>query len=138
MTTRQNHSSGSAFEKAYGYSRAVRVGETVYVSGTVGYDYAAGTCPEDPREQVRQIVRNIKAALAKTGARLADVVQITTYVESAEVFETIGPVLREVFGPVGPTNTALVVSFPVPLAKVEITSIAIIGCGAADEAGADG
>lgn len=130
MTARRiNISSGSSFEEAYGYNRAVKVGETVYVSGTVGYDYAAGTCPPEPEAQLRQIVRNIDAALVKAGASFADIVQITTYVESAEVFEAIGPTLRELFGPVGPTNTALVVKFPFPLIKLEIASIAVIGCG---------
>ena len=126
---RINISGGSRFEETYGYSRAVRVGETVYVAGTLGYDYAAGTCDPDPAAQVRQIVRNIEPALQKAGARLADIVQLTTYIESAEVFEAIGPTLREIFGDIRPANTALVVAFPIPLAKVEISAIAVVGCG---------
>jgi len=129
MTKRQNISSGSSFEEKFGYSRAVKVGDTVYVSGTVGYDYATGRCDENPVEQLRQIIRNIEPALAKAGASLKDVVQITTYVTSAEVFATIGPVLGEIFGAIRPTNAALVVQFPVPLVKVEISAVAIIGCG---------
>ena len=128
--TRINISSGSNFEETYGYSRVVRVGETVYIAGTLGYDYAAGTCDPDPAAQVRQIVRNIEPPLAKAGASLADIVQLTTYITSAEVFEAIGPTLREIFGDIRPTNTALVVAFPIPHAKVEISAIAVVGCGA--------
>ena len=129
MTKRENFSSGSSFEKAFGYSRAVKVGETVYVSGTVGIDYATGTCDPDPIVQLRQVIKNIEPALARAGASLCDVVQITTYVTSAEIFQTIGPALGEIFGDILPTNAALVVQFPVPNVKVEISAVAVIGCG---------
>lgn len=127
---RVNISSGSSFEKAYGYSRAVKVGDTVYVSGTVGFNYETGGCDPDPVEQLRQIIRNIEPALAKAGASLRDVVQITTYMTSAEVFATVGPVLGDIFANILPTNAALVVQFPVPNVKVEISAVAVIGCGA--------
>jgi enamine deaminase RidA (YjgF/YER057c/UK114 family) len=130
MMKRENFSSGSSFEKAFGYSRAVKVGDTVYVSGTVGIDYATGTCDPDPVTQLRQVIRNIEPALIKAGASLKDVVQITTYVTSAEIFQTIGPVLGEIFGDILPTNAALVVQFPVPDVTVEIAAVAVIGCGA--------
>lgn len=130
MTKRENFSSGSSFEKAFGYSRAVKVGETVYVSGTVGIDYSTGTCDPDPVAQLRQVIKNIEPVLARAGASLRDVVQIQTYVTSAEVFQTIGPVLGEIFGDILPTNAALVVQFPVPNVKVEIAAVAVIGCGA--------
>ena len=130
MTKRENYSSGSSFEKAFGYSRAVKVGDTVYVSGTVGIDYATGFCDPDPVAQLRQVIKNIEPALVRAGASLRDVVQIQTYVTSAEVFQTIGPVLGEIFGDILPTNAALVVQFPVPNVKVEIAAVAVIGCGA--------
>lgn len=126
---RENHSSGSTFEKAFGYSRAVKVGETIYVSGTVGIDYATGICDPDPVAQLRQVIRNIEPALAKFGSSLKDVVQIQTYVTSTEVFQTIGPVMGEIFAGILPTNAALVVQFPVPNVKVEIAAVAVIGCG---------
>ena len=130
MHKRTNFSSGSTFEKAFGYSRAVKVGETVYVSGTVGIDYATGNCDPDPIAQLRQVIKNIEPALARAGASLKDVVSITTYVTSAEIFQTIGPTLGEIFGDILPTNAALVVQFPVPLVKVEIACVAVVGCGA--------
>lgn len=128
MPKRENFSSGSTFEKALGYSRAVKVGETVYVSGTVGIDYSTGTCDPDPIAQLRQVIKNIEPALARAGASLKDIVSITTYVTSAEIFQTIGPTLGEIFGNILPTNAALVVQFPVPLVKVEIACVAVIGC----------
>ena len=127
---RINISSGSQFEAQWGYSRAVKVGGTVYVSGTIGMDYAAGAMPDDPVEQLRQIIRNMEPALAQAGASLKDVVQLTTYVSDASVFAVVGPELGRIFGDIRPTNAALVVGFPVPGVKVEIAAIAVIGCGA--------
>ena len=128
MTKRQNISSGSVFEEKFGYSRAVKAGNLVFVSGTIGMDYEKGVVPEDPKDQLRQVIRNIEPALAQAGASLADVVQITTYVTSAEVFADIGPVLGEIFGDIRPTNAAVVVQFPVPNVKVEVAATAVIGC----------
>ena len=76
-------SSGSPFEAAGGYSRAVVDGEWVFVAGTTGFDYAAMTIAEDPAEQARQALRNIAAALAEAGASLADVVRVKYYVPDA-------------------------------------------------------
>ncbi len=130
MNKRENISSGSKYEEAFGYSRAVKVGETVYVSGTIGFNYETGGYDDNPVEQLRQVIRNIEPALLKAGASLKDVVQITTYVSSAEVFAAIGPTLGEIFGDIRPVNAALVVQFPVANVKVEISAVAIIGCGA--------
>lgn len=127
---RVNISSGSKFEEAYGYSRAVRAGNTLYISGTIGMNFATGEMSQDPIEQLRQVIRNIEWAIVQAGGTLKDVVQITTYVTEPEVFTTVGPVLGEIFGDIRPTNAALVVAFPVPNVKVEIAATAVIGCGA--------
>ncbi|MBZ0164672.1 MAG: RidA family protein [Notoacmeibacter sp.] len=126
---RLNISSGSKFEEAYGYSRAVKVGDTVYISGTIGMNFGTGEMSQDPVEQLRQVVRNIEPAIEKAGGTLKDVVQITTYVTEPEIFEAIGPELGKIFGEIRPTNAALVVAFPVPDVKVEISATAVIGCG---------
>ncbi len=126
---RINISSGSIFEEKFGYSRAVKVGQTVYVSGTVGIDYGTGTVSDDPIEQLHQIIANMEPSLKEAGTSLADIVQITTYVTTPEVFQTIGPELGKIFGDIRPTNAALVVAFPVPDVVVEISATAIIGCG---------
>ncbi|MGB3898790.1 MAG: Rid family hydrolase [Mesorhizobium sp.] len=129
MAKRQNISSGSKFEEAYGYSRAVKAGDTLYISGTIGMDYAAGAMPEDPIGQLRQIIRNFEQPLSAAGASLRDIVQITTYVSAPEIFQQIGPEMGKIFGDVRPTNAALVVAFPVPGVLVEIAATAVVGCG---------
>ncbi|MDZ7908182.1 MAG: hypothetical protein A2092_13620 [Rhodobacteraceae bacterium GWE1_64_9] len=127
--TRENISSGSKFEAAYGYSRAVKVGDTLYISGTIGMDYAAGVMPEGAVDQLHQIIRNFELPLAKAGASLRDIVQITTYVTAPEVFAEVGPEMGKIFAETLPANAALVVAFPVPGVKVEISAVAVIGCG---------
>lgn len=129
MTKRTNISSGSEYEEKYGYSRAVRVGDMVFVSGTVGIDYKTGEISDDPIEQLNQVIRNMLPSIEEAGAKLSDIVQITTYVTEPEVFLTIGPELGRIFGDIRPTNAALVVAFPVPDVMVEISAVAVVGCG---------
>lgn len=126
---RTNVSTRSAFEERFGYCRAVRVGDTVFLSGTVGLDYDTGTIPDDPAAQFEQIVRNMTLGLKAGGASLSDMVQLTIYVTSSAVMEAIGPGLARVFGPVGPTNTTIVVAFPFDGVVVEIQGTAVVGCG---------
>ena len=76
MAGRRLISSGSTFEEAIGYSRAVVQGEFVHVSGTTGFDYAAMTISDDVVEQAEQCLRNISAALTEAGASLADAVRV--------------------------------------------------------------
>ena len=68
-------SSGSPFETAYGYSRALRCGEEVHISGTTGYDYAKMAMPEDVAEQTRNIYATLAQAMKEAGGELADIVQ---------------------------------------------------------------
>lgn len=126
---RLNISSGSKFEEAFGYSRAVKAGDMLFISGTIGMNYTTGQISDDPIEQLHQVIRNMEPSLAKAGSSLKDIVQITVYVTAPEIFQTIGPELGKIFGDIRPTNAALVVAFPVPDAKVEIAATAIIGCG---------
>lgn len=132
---RQNITLGSPLEKAYGYSRAVKVGDMIWVAGTIGIDPATGAMPEDPEEQFHNAIRIIRRALEEAGASLAHIVQLTTYVSSPEVFtETVGPLLGKTFGDIRPTNTALVVSFPWPNISLELQSVAMIN-GKAESSG---
>ena len=126
---RLNISSGSKFEEAFGYSRAVKAGDMLFISGTIGMNYATSQISDDPVEQLHQIIRNMEPSLAKAGSSLKDVVQITVYVTAPEVFQIVGPELGKIFGDIRPTNAALVVAFPVPDVKVEISATAVIGCG---------
>lgn len=126
---RLNISSGSKFEEAFGYSRAVKAGDMLFISGTIGMNYATSQISNDPVEQLHQIIRNMEPSLAKAGSSLKDIVQITVYVTAPEIFQMVGPELGKIFGDIRPTNAALVVAFPVPDVKVEISATAVIGCG---------
>ncbi len=117
---RQLISSGSPFETATGYSRAVVDGEWVFVAGTTGFDYAAMTISDDPAEQARQALRNIAAALGEAGASLADVVRVKYYLPDAADWPRIVPVLGEAFGAVRPAATALICGLIDPRMKIEI------------------
>ena len=113
-------SSGSRFEAAAGYSRAVVDGEWIFVAGTTGFDYAAMTIAEDPAEQARQVFRNIEKALGEAGAGLADIVRVRYYVPNIGDWPTIAPVLGEVLGTIRPAATALVCGLVDPRMKIEI------------------
>lgn len=113
-------SSGSAFERQAGYSRAVVDGPWVHVSGTTGFDYAAGAIADDPVEQAEQCFRNIETALAEAGAGLADIVRIRWYITDAALFPRLAPVFARRLGEVRPAATCLVVGMIDPRIKIEI------------------
>ena len=113
-------SSGSPFEAAGGYSRAVVDGEWIFVAGTTGFDYAAMTIADDPAEQARQALRNIAAALGEAGASLADVVRVKYYLPDAADWPRVVPVLGETFGAIRPAATALICGLVDPRMKIEI------------------
>ena len=106
--TRRLISSGSAFEKAAGYSRAVVEGEWVFVSGTTGFDYAAMSISKDLAEQVHQTFRNVGAALLEAGASLTDVVRANYIFSKAADWKEIAPILGHYFGEIRPASTAIV------------------------------
>src|SRR5207237_304938 len=106
--TRRLISSGSKFEELAGYSRAVVDGEWVFVSGTTGFDYKAGTIAEDVVEQTEQTFRNIEAALKEAGASLADVVRAVIYVVDRADFAIVAPVIGRHFAKIRPANTTIV------------------------------
>ncbi|MCX7684020.1 MAG: aldo/keto reductase [Acetobacteraceae bacterium] len=121
---------GSVWEGIAGYSRAVRVGDRVLVSGTTA-THGSGTvvCPGDPRGQTTWILDKISASLAACGARLEDVVRTRIYLRSAEDWEAVSREHGRVFGAVRPANT-LVEARLVGDYLVEIEAEAVIGAGA--------
>jgi len=86
---RRRLSSGSPFEKAYGYSRAVVAGDQVLISGTTGYDYATMAMPEGPAEQTRNIYATFAAVLREAGGTLADIVRLRTFVTDVSYCEAV-------------------------------------------------
>ncbi|HKM64911.1 MAG TPA: RidA family protein [Acidisphaera sp.] len=113
-------SSGSKFEADIGYSRAVVDGEWVFVSGTTGFDYAAGTISPDVTAQAEQTMRNIAHALAEAGSSLSDVVRVRYILPDAADFAPCWPVLRRTFGEVRPAATMIVAGLADPRMKIEI------------------
>jgi len=124
---RRRISSGSPFEEAYGYSRAIVIGDEVRISGTTGYDYARMTMPDDPGEQARNIYATFAAALVQAGGNLSDIVRLRTFVTDASFFEPVLKAQGEVFKDIRPAATIVVVSALLrPEMKVEIEADARI------------
>jgi len=114
-------STGSPFEKAAGYSRAVIDGDFAYVAGTTGYDYATMTMPADVTSQTRNCFKTIEAALTDGGFALADVVRATYYVTDVKDADAVLAVCGERLGDIRPASTILVVAALLkPEMKVEI------------------
>mgnify|MGYP001811221938 CR=1 FL=1 len=105
-------STGSPFETAFGYSRAVVDGDLVFVSGTTGYDYVTMTLPEDAAEQARNIFRTLEAVLTEAGSSLARVVRAQYFVIDRSYCEPVLGVCGEVFGEIRPAAGIYVVSGP--------------------------
>jgi enamine deaminase RidA (YjgF/YER057c/UK114 family) len=123
---RQLISSGTSLEADVGYSRAVRVGDRVFVAGTAA-QRPDGLVDEDPERQARRCLEIIAAALAEAGASLADVVRTRVYVVDADDFDAVGRVHGECFAEIRPASTAVVVKALLnPAWKVEIEVEAVI------------
>jgi enamine deaminase RidA (YjgF/YER057c/UK114 family) len=117
--------SGSPFEPLIGFSRAVRVGAHVYVSGT-GPIWDEGPFDPDPAAQARRCLEIIVAALEDLGAGACDVVRTRIYLTDAGDIHAVAPVHAEFFGDVGPAATAVVVAALLdPRWKVEIEAEAL-------------
>lgn len=125
--TRRHVSSGSPYEPQIGFSRAVRVGDRVLVSGTAPV-WPDGEVEEDVAAQARRCLEIIETALRKAGAQLADVVRTRTYLVDAADGEAVGRVHGELFGEIRPASTMVVVAGLIdPRWKVEIEAEAILG-----------
>ena len=125
-------SSGSPYEKIVGFSRAIRVGNLIYVAGTTAASSGKPLAIGDAAAQTRAILDTISEALGKAGASMADIVRTRVYLADIADFDAVGRVHGEVFGEIRPANTTLqVAGFPSPAWLVEIEADAVIDTASA-------
>jgi enamine deaminase RidA (YjgF/YER057c/UK114 family) len=124
---RLNISSGTPWEFIVGYSRAVRIGDHVWVSGTTASDAAGNVIAKgDAAGQTRYILKKIENALREAGASLADVVRTRVYVTNIAEWAAIGRVHGEVFGEIRPASAMVEVSKlidPAHLVEIEVDAL---------------
>lgn len=124
---RQRIESGSPFEKVVGFSRAIRVGDRVLVSGTAPV-WPDDSCDPDPTAQARRCLEIIVDALREAGAGPEHVVRTRTFLTDAAFWREVGDVHGEIFGNVRPASTMVVVAGLLdPRWKVEIEAEAMLG-----------
>jgi reactive intermediate/imine deaminase len=128
VTERRRVSSNSPYEDVIGFSRAVRVGDTVYVSGTVAWGDDGKLVGEgDVYVQARQALRNIERALAEASATMRDVVRTRIYLTDMERWEEAARAHAEAFAEVKPAASMVEVSrLAEPAMLVEIEAVAVV------------
>ena len=118
-------STGSEFEKTFGYSRAVVQGDWCFVSGTTGYDYSNMAMPAEVAQQTRNCLATIAEVLEEAGFLMAEVVRARYFVTDASFADQVMPVLGEAFGEIRPAATMVVCELIKPEMKIEIEVTAL-------------
>ncbi len=119
------YTTGWKSEKEFAYSRAIRAGGFVFVSGTTGFDYDRNVMPQDPAQQTEAALRNIDKALRELGSDLSGLVQLTTYYTDDADWPAIGGVIGRALADIRPTNSAIRTGLISPAMKVEISAMAV-------------
>jgi enamine deaminase RidA (YjgF/YER057c/UK114 family) len=126
VTTRRRATSGSPFEETIGFSRAVRVGARIVISGSAPI-WPDGSCPNDAATQARRCLEIVLAALGELGSTFEDVVRTRIYLCDRQDAAAVGAVHAEVFGLVRPAATMVVVAGLLdPRWRVEIEAEAVV------------
>jgi len=120
-------STGSPFEKTFGYSRAVVKGGWCFVSGVTGYDYTTMTMPEDIGDQAHNCFATIAWALTEGGFALEDIVRVQYTVTDAALVDAVVPVLGAHMGEIRPAATMVIAGLIKPELKIEIEVTAFKG-----------
>ena len=125
---RQHIMSGGAYEAVFGYCRAVRVENTIYVAGTAPAMPDNADPPADSYGQARRCFEIIGAALAEAGSSFADVVRTRMYITPEADFDEIGRAHGEIFRDIRPVNTTVIIAGLVdPRWHLEIDVDAVVG-----------
>ena len=120
---------GSQFEEAAAYSRAVEHDGWIFVSGTMGIDSQTGQLPETFTAQARNAFSTIKHVLEQFGAGFSDIVQCRVFIAERAWVPDLVPVLKDLFQGIEPANTTVIAQLPRPDAKIEVEVVACIGAG---------
>ncbi len=128
MSLKKKFASGAPWEEIVGYSRAVRVGNLIEVTGTIALDGEGNSLGvDDPYVQTREIIRIAERILQEAGARLNDVIRTRIFVTDISRWEAVGKAHREYFGEIRPATTMVEVSALIrPEAMVEIEFTAVV------------
>ncbi len=130
MASKRTHVfSGSVYEEMAGYARAVVVDERIFVSGTLGVDFATGDFAEGAAAQTELALDTIEAALHEANSGLHDIVRVRVYAPDPEDVMAISTVLKHRVGFTSPANTTVCAPLVVPGAHVELEVEAIRGSG---------
>ncbi len=127
---RQSVGSGTTWEEKYGYSRAVRVSDHIFVSGTTATGPDGLVAPGDPAGQARYALDKIEKAIRSLGGTLADVVRTRIFIARMEDWEKVAQVHGERFGKIRPANTLVRADLVGSEFLVEIEAEAVVGSAA--------